>query len=157
MHYLFSAKSSQTSIITIINSKGFILANNLVKQQFAILRFLSLLVLQIALSYSFKKSDDYFYFNLYSMNFRILHWVDYFVSDIMTEIIRFPNSKNLLSPELQGSASQRSTGNIFKQLLAFVIIALSTTDSVSMVLLTNFSPCPKRRIWLNFSIGIMMI
>ena len=55
-----------------------------------------------------KKSDEplwvirekYFYFNLYSMNFRILHWVDYFVSDIMTEIIRFPNSKNLLSPEL---------------------------------------------------------
>ena len=40
------------------------------------------------------------------MNFRILHWVDYFVSDIMTEIIRFPNSKNLLSPELQGSAGQ---------------------------------------------------
>ena len=48
----------------------------------------------------------YFYLNLYSMNFRILHWVDYFVSDIMTEIIRFPNSKNLLSPELQGWAGQ---------------------------------------------------
>ena len=91
------------------------------------------------------------------MNFRILHWVDYFVSDIMTEIIRFPNSKNLLSPELQASASQRSTSNIFKQLLVFVIIALSTTDSVSMVLLTNFSPCPKRRIWLNFSTGIVII
>ena len=101
--------------------------------------------------------EKYFYFSLYSMNFRILHWVDYFVSDIMTEIIRFPNSKNLLSPELQGWASQRSTSNIFKQLLVFVIIALSTTDSVSMVLVTNFSPCPKRRIWLNFSTGIVII
>ena len=64
MHYLFSAKSSQTSIITIINSKGFILAN-FVKQRFAILRFLSLLVLQIALSYGFKNSDESPYLSEY--------------------------------------------------------------------------------------------